>query len=49
MGRFGLVFMTPSFPSLPHQPLRFTPAASAPDPKNHHIIKFGTNIRPVRC
>lgn len=27
-----------------HQPLLSVPGSSAPDPKNHHIIKFGTNI-----
>ena len=28
----------------PTASLCFCPSSSAPDPKNHHIIKFGTNI-----
>jgi hypothetical protein len=42
-------FVPPCFSLSPplarHQPVcDFCPSSSAPDPKNHHIIKFGTNI-----
>lgn len=39
-------FLPRSFFSLgsPSTCLYFCPSSSAPDPKNHHIIKFGTNI-----
>lgn len=41
---FPLPFRTPSFPCASPPTCALCPRSSAPDPKNHHIIKFGTNI-----
>lgn len=39
-----LPFMTPSLPCAFPPTCALCPCSSTPDPKNHHIIKFGTNI-----
>lgn len=36
--------MIPSFPCASPPTCALCPCSSTPDPKNHHIIKFGTNI-----